>query len=66
LFAIRVNVPALCLVSLRTLRALRLLHDFGDASRPRIYFGRTLKQTTIQDLHTQGKPIPGLKAATVL
>jgi hypothetical protein len=43
LFAIRVNVPDSCLVSLRALRALRLLRDFGDASRPRSYFGRTYK-----------------------
>jgi hypothetical protein len=37
-FAIRVNVPALCLTSLR---ALRLLRDFGEQSCRRSYFGRT-------------------------
>jgi hypothetical protein len=61
LFAIRVNVPALCLVSLRTLRALRLLRDFGEQFRPRSYFGRTLKPTIIQDLRTQGSRFFGLE-----
>jgi hypothetical protein len=35
LFAIRVNVRGLCLVSLRALRALRLLRDIGEQSRRR-------------------------------
>jgi hypothetical protein len=46
LFAIRVNVPALCLASLRALRALRALRrlrDFGEQSRRRSYFGRNVK-----------------------
>jgi hypothetical protein len=66
LFAIRVNVPALCLVSLRALRALRLLRDFGEQSRPRSYFGRTLKQTIIQDLCTKVSRFLALKETTVL
>ena len=65
LFAIRVNVPDLCLVSWRALRALRLLRGFGEQSRPRSYFERTLKPTIIQGLCTQGEPILALKATTV-
>jgi hypothetical protein len=39
LFAIRVNVPDFVPCFLRALRALRLLRDFGEQSRPRSYFG---------------------------
>ena len=56
MFVIRVNVPGFvpCF-----LRALRLLRDCGEQSRPRSHFGRTLKPTIIQDLHTQVEPISG-------
>ena len=39
LFAIRVNVPDLCLVSCAPCAHCALLRDFGEQSRPRSYFG---------------------------
>jgi hypothetical protein len=65
LFAIRVNVAGFVPSPLRALRALRLLRDFGERSRPRSYFERTVKPTIIQDLAPKVSRFCPLKATTV-
>jgi hypothetical protein len=61
LFAIRVNVPDLCLVSCAPCAYCVILAN----NLARSYFWRTLKPTRIQDLCTQVSRFSPLKATTV-